>query len=424
MCIIGTIATTVSILREHGAGCRCTRYGSWSSISEQIWNWQADVELARKVFISVVAMLLGFGITMVYSASITSRPSQVEQVFLSRHLIFVAIGLMCSWLASQVPSRWWYLLAPYLFWGTLILLVLVLIPGVGARVNGARRWFRIGTLSCQPSELMKIALPLFLCRLAVRKQDDLRSWRKGIVPVAYPIALASAVVLVEPDLGTALFLAISGGIALWISGWPVRNYLMLGSAAIPAIAIAVLRKPYQMQRIYDFLATWSDWTQAPYHLKQSLVTLGGGGLWGLGLGEGFQKLSFLPEANTDFVFAVIGEELGLIGALFVIGLWMTLYITGLILLREVKLHQFAARAAFVLLTQLLFQVTINIAVVTAMVPPKGIAHPLISYGGSNLVITLTAVGVLLGLTRPESEGGEFPEGVELFGKPDRLAEVQ
>jgi cell division protein FtsW len=358
------------------------------------------VDNQRKLFISMVAVLLGFGVLMVHSASITSRPSEIEQVFLSRHLMFVAVGVAAAVAVSFVPARWWQVLAPWLFWGTLIMLMLVLVPGVGAKVNGARRWFRYGSLSGQPSELMKITLPLFLCCLASQRRRVMHTSLGGILPVAYPLLLVVPAVMLEPDLGTALFLAAIGAGALFVSGWPVRNFLLAAGVAVPAVIATVLHRPYQLGRISGFMETWADWTQAPYHVKQSLVTLGAGGVWGVGLGKGFQKLSFLPEANTDFVFAVIGEELGLLGALTVIGLWLGVYVLGLRSLRHIERDTFAYNAAFILLTQLVFQVALNVAVVTAMVPPKGIPHPLISYGGSNLVVSLVAIGVFLSLTRP------------------------
>jgi cell division protein FtsW len=353
----------------------------------------------RKFFISLIAVLLGFGILMVHSASITSRPSEVERVYLSRHLVFVAVGVLSAILAAQFPAWFWKKMAPWLFWGSFALLVLVLVPGVGSRINGAQRWFRHGSLSVQPSELMKITLPLYLCYLAERRRDVLHTWLRGALGVAYPLLLVVPAVMLEPDLGTALFLATTGAIALFLAGWPIRNFLLAGLSAIPAVIVAVLHRPYQMQRISGFMETWADWTQAPYHLKQSLVTLGAGGMLGVGLGKGFQKLSFLPEANTDFVFAVIGEELGLLGALSVIALWLGVYAVGLRLVSRLERNSFAFNSAFALLTQLIFQVTLNVAVVTAMVPPKGIPHPLISYGGSNLVVTLAAVGVVLSLTK-------------------------
>ncbi len=369
-------------------------------------QWIPSVDHERKIFISLVAVLLGFGILMVHSASITSRPSAVEQFYLSRHLLYVMVGLAAAGVASLIPGRLWSRMAPWLFWGSFGLLVLVLVPGIGTSINGARRWFRHGSMSFQPSEMMKITLPLYLCWLAQRRREVLHTWLRGMLPVAFPLLLVVPVVMLEPDLGTALFLATTGAIALFVGGWPVRNFLLAAVPAVPAIVVAVLHRPYQMQRISGFMETWADWTQAPYHLKQSLVTLGAGGLWGVGLGRGFQKLSFLPEANTDFVFAVIGEELGLLGVLTVIGLWLGMYVMGLRLLGRLARSSFAYNAAFVLLTQLIFQVTLNVAVVTAMVPPKGIPHPLISYGGSNLVVSLVAVGVVLSLTKPERVEGK------------------
>jgi cell division protein FtsW len=353
----------------------------------------------RKLFISLLAVLLGFGILMVHSASITSRPSEVERIYLSRHLVFVTVGLLAAVLAAQFPGQFWNGAAPWLFWGSFILLALVLVPGVGSKINGAQRWFRHGSMSLQPSELMKITLPMYLCHLAETHREVLSRLFRGTVPVAFPLLLVVPTVMLEPDLGTALFLATTGAIALFVAGWPVRNFLLAALPALPVVVVAVLHRPYQLQRISGFLQTWADWTEAPYHLKQSLVTLGAGGLWGVGLGKGFQKLSFLPEANTDFVFAVIGEELGLLGVLSVIGLWLGAYLAGLRLVSRLERLSFAYNAAFVLLTQLILQVMLNVAVVTAMVPPKGIPHPLISYGGSNLVVSLLAMGIVLSLTK-------------------------
>jgi cell division protein FtsW len=269
---------------------------------------------------------------------------------------------------------------------------------VGARINGAQRWFRYGGLSVQPSELAKITLPLFVCAMLERQRIVLDRWIAGTVPVLLPIVLVVPLTLLQPDLGTSVFLAVGAAIALCIGGWPVRYFACAGLLVIPAAGYLVALKPYQMARVTGFITAWVDWTSAPYQLKQSLVTLGAGGLWGEGLGRGFQKLSFLPESNTDFVFAVIGEELGLLGTLAVIALWAGMYLCGLKSIGRLPRPSFEYAAAFTLLTQLLLQVALNIAVVTAMVPPKGIPHPLISYGGSNLVVSLVAIGIVLSLT--------------------------
>jgi cell division protein FtsW len=280
-----------------------------------------------------------------------------------------------------------------------LLLFLVLIPGVGTRVNGAQRWFRYGGLSLQPSELAKIALPLFLARQLCTRRTELRKWIAGTVPVVTPLAIAVPLVLFQPDLGTSLFLTMGGTIALFVGGWPLRNFVLGALLFVPPLGLLVAAHPYQVQRLTGYVATWTDWGSAPYQLQQSLISLGAGGLTGVGLGKGWQKLSFLPEANTDFVFAVVGEELGLVGTLSLVGLWGGLYVAGVRLLSPLRRDSYEAIAGFTLLTQLTMQAVLNMAVVTALVPPKGIPHPLVSYGGSNLVVSVLSLGIILGLAR-------------------------
>ena len=365
------------------------------------------MEQDRRWFITLAAVLLGFGVLMVHSASITSRPTNFEQIHLSRHLMFVTLGLALAAIAAATPSNTLRALSPWLFAATLALLVIVLVPGVGTRVKGAQRWLRFGPVSLQPSELAKLALPLLLGALLHRYRSYLRSWMIGPILFCLPVALMVPLVLLEPDLGTALFLCFGAAVMLWLSGWPLRNFLAGLSAAIPAVIYLVINKPYQLQRITGFVATWTDLNKAPYQIQQSLATLGAGGFWGVGLGKGWQKLSFLPEANTDFVFAVIGEELGLLGTLSVVALWAGLLHFGLRLLSRLERGGFERTVATTLLMQLVFQAALNIAVVTALVPPKGISHPLISCGGSNLVVSLISLGVIISLSnaprRPISE---------------------
>jgi len=365
------------------------------------------VEQDRRWFITLAGVLLGFGVLMVHSASITSRPTNFEQIHLSRHLMFVTLGLGLAAIAAVTPSRILRAASPWLFAGTLALLVVVLVPGIGTKVKGAQRWLRFGVISLQPSELAKLALPLLLGAMLHRYRSILRSWVIGPVFFCFPVALMVPLVLLEPDLGTALFLCFSAAVMLWLSGWPLRNFLAVLFAAIPAVAYLVINKPYMLRRVTGFVATWTDLNEAPYQIQQSLATLGAGGLWGVGLGKGWQKLSFLPEANTDFVFAVIGEELGMLGTLSVVALWAGLLHFGLRLLSRLEPGSFERTVATTLLMQIVFQAALNIAVVTALVPPKGISHPLISCGGSNLVVSLISLGVIVSLSnaprRPISE---------------------
>ncbi|MGH7127360.1 MAG: FtsW/RodA/SpoVE family cell cycle protein [Planctomycetaceae bacterium] len=355
----------------------------------------------RGLFVSLACVLVGFGVLMVHSASITSWPTEMERVYLLRHVTFLLAGVTAAGICASLPARFWYHAAPWLFLLTAVLLAVVLVPGVGTRVNGAQRWLRFGPLSLQPSELAKLALPLFVARLMVSRRERLHRWVAGTLPVVWPPAVVVPLVMIEPDLGTSLFLAAGGLIALFVGGWPLRNFLIGAGVCVPACVGLVTMQPYQSRRITGFLAAWADLNEAPYQLKQSLVSLGEGGLLGVGLGRGWQKLSFLPEASTDFVFAVVGEELGLVGTLGLLTVWGGLFVLGLRLLAPFPRRSFVYVAGFTLLTQLALQAALNMAVVTALVPPKGIPHPLISYGGSNLVVSLVTLGILLSLTRAE-----------------------
>ena len=358
----------------------------------------------RGLLVSLTAVLCGIGVLMVYSASITSWPTDFEQVYLSRHVLYLLIGGTMAAIAAGLPAEFWRRGAKWLFALSVLLLVAVLIPGVGRAVNGAQRWLRIGPISMQPSEFAKLALPLMLASmLSSRTVDQLRRPLRGTIPLLIPIAIVLPLVLIEPDLGTTVFLAAGACVALWVGGWPVRNFALVGFLAVPAALGLLALKPYQMARITGFLAGLSDFRDAPYQLRQSLFALGAGGTDGVGVGSGWQKLSFLPEANTDFVVAVLGEELGMIGTLAVVGIWCAFFVVGMRVIRRLPPRSFAGIAAFTLMLQLVMQAALNVAVVTGLVPPKGIPHPFLSSGGSNLVMSLLSVGVILSLARSADE---------------------
>jgi len=374
-------------------------------LSSQIQYSETTLEFERRqdrsLFASLAAVMLGFGILIVHSASITSWPTEFERVYLSRHAIFLAIGMCAAVVCYLLPIRFWMKASPWMFLATVILLAAVIIPGIGTRVNGAQRWLRFGPISVQPAELAKITLPMFIATIMTRRRKHLHRWLKGTIPVVLPIIIVLPLVLKQPDLGTALFLITIGALTLFLGGWPIRNFIISAGLAVPAFAYLFTMKSYQVARITGFLAAWSDFDKAPYQLKQSLVTLGTGGLSGVGLGRGWQKLSFLPEANTDFVFAVVGEELGLIGTLGIVVLWAAIYYAGLRLMRSLHRQSFAYVVGITLLTQLVLQAALNVAVVTAMVPPKGIPHPLLSYGGSSLIVSIVSLGIVLGLSKSD-----------------------
>lgn len=336
---------------------------------------------------------------MVHSASLTSGPSQQETTFLSKHLTYLLLASMSAFLASRVNSQWIQRNAGVMLRLYVVLMIAVLIPGIGTRINGAQRWLRIGGLSMQPSELGRIILPIYAAALLTRLRHGGGFRLRSVVGTLLPLVVVLPLVAKEPDLGATVFLAVGYLLTLFIGGWPLRYFAACLALAAPAVASLLILKPYQLQRITGFLAAWQDLSKAPWQIRQSLLSLGSGGLEGTGIGSGWQKLSYLPEANTDFVFAVIGEELGLVGTVTICLIWMAVFLTGRSVLRELPRLSFEYILGTTLLLQLMLQAMANVAVVTAMVPPKGVPHPFISYGGTNLLVSLTAVGLIVGLAR-------------------------
>lgn len=355
----------------------------------------------RRLFVGLICVLVGVGVQMVHSASLTSMPSQAETVFLSRHLIYLTFATCCGFVAAQIrPATLQRLARPSLIFLT-ILLILVLIPGIGTRVNGSQRWLRHGMMSLQPSELGRLVLPIMAADMLTRfRHTDYPLWT--IPRMCLPLVIVLPLIAKEPDLGATVFLATGYLMALFIGGWPLRYFVVSTLLAIPAAASLLILKPYQMNRITGFIAAWQDASQAPWQIRQSLLSMGAGGLQGTGVGSGWQKLSYLPEANTDFVFAVIGEELGLAGTLTLVILWMGVLLTGRAALQHLRRDSFAWILGTTLVLQLVFQALANVAVVTAMVPPKGVPHPLISYGGTNLLVNIVAVGLVVAMARGEA----------------------
>lgn len=352
----------------------------------------------RHLFVGLVCVLIGVGIQMVHSASLTSMPSESETAFLSRHLVYLTLAACCGLVASRISSDMLQQLARPGLIGLVILLCLVLVPGIGSRVNGSQRWLRFADLSFQPSELGRLILPVVAATLLTELRSRgfcLRTIPKMILPLALVLPLVAR----EPDLGATVFLAAGFLIALFIGGWPLKYFALSLAVVIPAGASLLILRSYQMQRITGFIAAWKDLSQAPWQIRQSILSIGAGGLDGTGVGSGWQKLSYLPEANTDFVFAVIGEELGLAGTLTLIIIWTGVLITGQASLRHLRRDSFAWILGNTLVIQLVLQALANVAVVTAMIPPKGLPHPFISYGGTNLLVNVVGVGIVVAMTR-------------------------
>ena len=369
------------------------------------------LEPAARALVVVALALMAFGVIVVYSASwatgIVHHDGDPTH-FLRRQAVWAGFGVVAMFLTMRLDPRRLERLAKPLLVVTLLLLGSLLVPGVAREVNGASRWLRLGAFSFQPSELAKLTLVLWLATHLARNARRLDHWRHGTLPAVVPLGLACFLVLVEPDFGTALFLGAVGLALTLVGGVPVQRLAMLGAYAAPVVAWQINARWDVMMRRLEAVgadeavasATGELSAGAAYQVHQSLVALGSGGLFGRGLGAGHQKLFFLPEARTDFILPVIGEELGLIGTATVLVLYAVLIACGLrVALGAARRDRFGFLLTFGLVFWIGLQAAGNVAVVTASVPTKGIALPFISLGGSSLVVLCVAVGLVYAVAR-------------------------
>ncbi len=351
------------------------------------------------VTLGVTAALLLVGLIMVTSASMSIAAKDLGDpfYFLERQFAFSLVGVLCGWMLTRVPVQFWdrYSLALLLF--GLLLLLLVLLPGVGATVNGARRWMRIGPMNFQVSELCKVLVLTWVCSYCVRKRTELEQTLPGLGKPVALLGVAALLLLLEPDFGAATVLFATGFAVLFAAGARLRYVLLLVSAAAMAFALLALTSAYRLKRLTGFLHPWDDPFNGGFQLTQSLIAIGRGSWFGVGLGSSVQKLFYLPEAHTDFVFAVLAEELGLVGVLGVLALFVAL------VWRSFQISRMAAQAGlpFQAYLALAFgvwlglQAMVNIGVNMGVLPTKGLTLPLLSYGRSSLLVSLGWLGVLL-----------------------------
>ena len=347
-----------------------------------------------------VAALLGLSVVMVFNVSYFYGQEHFGDslLFFRKHLLSVGLGTLVAAVASRLPSDAYRRAAYPLLVVVLVALVLVLVPGIGLARGGARRWLHLGPLSLQPSELAKFAIVLYLARSLTKKGERLATFKFGILPHYLVAGLIAGLALLEPDFGTAALTVALLVLMLFVGGVPARLIALPAVAALPALAALVWQAPYRYARMVAFLYPDRDPLGVNFQLKQSFIAFGSGGLWGVGLGESRQKMFYLPEAHTDFLFSVIGEELGLAGALLVLSLFALVAARGF---RIAVRHQdpFASLLAFGVTLSLVLQGVVNAGVVLGCLPTKGLALPFLSYGGSAMVAALAQIGVLLALAR-------------------------
>jgi cell division protein FtsW len=362
--------------------------------------------LEHRILVTATLCLLAFGAVMVYSASsglsvLGSRGGSGTSEFV-RYLAFGAIGLAAmQYLSTRGLSFLTSRMMTIMVLGSMALLLMVLLPGVGRMVNGARRWFAAGPIQFQPSELMKLSLILYVSRYLADNPRRLRGLKEAITPIALVAGPAILLIVAEPDLGTALVIAFALTAMLIAAGMPMRHLAMLGGLAVLAVIALVLAEPYQQARLTSFLHPWAAASKNGYQSVQGQIALGSGGLLGVGLGRSVQKLFYLPEAQTDFILAVIGEELGVLGIAGVICLYGMIAYAGLRTARRAA-SRYAKLLATGLTSLILCQGLLNIFVVLGLAPLTGVPLPFISYAPSNLCIMLAAVGLLLNIASPSA----------------------
>ncbi len=361
------------------------------------------------LLLSATLVLLCLGLVMVLSASSVesfaaggSSFSQVE-----KQAMFAAIGLAAMIWISRRPVAFFYRVAPILLGLSFVLLVLVLIPGIGINVGGQQNWIGLpGGFSLQPSEIGKLALILWCARILTQRQDRLTDWKELTLPLI-PVSVGMVgLVLLEGDVGTALVIMPIIAMMLFMSGVPLRFFGVLGAAGLAVIALMALTEGYRMQRFQTWLNPESDPTGAGWQIIHGHMALATGGWWGVGLGASREKWGNLPEAHNDFIFAIIGEELGLMGTLSVLALFGLL---GLIAVRIARRTDqiFIKLATMGIVAWIFTQALINIGAVIGVMPITGVPLPLVSYGGSSLVLVLSAIGVLLAFARNEPQAAEL-----------------
>lgn len=372
------------------------------SATSAIWPFPARIKTELQidpVLLGIVLALLMGGFVILASASISISDNATNNPFfyVQRQLLAAAIGAGAGFVCLFIPMQVWRSLGPLVLFVGFALLVVVLIPGIGYEVNGSTRWVRFGIMNLQVSEPARLCFLMYLAGYLVRRNKELREGFMGFLRPMVVLSIACVLLLAEPDFGAAVVLLATAMVMMFVAGARIRDFLIFLLAAVGALVALAVLSPYRMKRITGFLDPWADPFNSGFQLTQSLIAIGRGEWFGVGLGDSVQKLFYLPEAHTDFVFAVYAEEFGLLGSLVLIALFLAL------LWRVFKLAMRAADAerffeayiAIGLGTWLGVQAFINIGVNMGLLPTKGLTLPLISYGRSSLIITMICISLLL-----------------------------
>ncbi|MBW4935632.1 putative lipid II flippase FtsW [Marinobacter sp. F4206] len=359
-------------------------------------QWLGELQPLPMLVISAVALLV-MGVVMISSASMDMAAETMGNSYhyVIRQLLFAVMGCVLALVAVNVPISWWERSGWLLLGIGLVVLVLVLTP-LGRTVNGSTRWIPFGLFNVQVSEVAKLCLIAYLAGYVVRRREELLNTWVGFLKPLVVLGVASVLLVIQPDFGATVVLVSAAAGMIFLSGVRLSRFVPLIVTLVVLGALLVLTQPYRLKRVVSYLDPWKDQFDSGYQLTQSLIAFGRGDWGGVGLGNSIQKLFYLPEAHTDFIFAIIAEEFGLLGSLIVLALFTLLVVSGFVIARRAEKANMPFGACFSYGITLLIglQATINIAVSTGMLPTKGLTLPLVSYGGSSLMIMCVCIGVL------------------------------
>jgi len=358
----------------------------------------ANQDWYDKVLLGCVLLLVALGIVMVTSSSLYHAENTLAgraDYYMNKHLVYLLLTFLAASFVITQPVIRWQRYGPHLLVAGMLLLLLVLF--VGRSVNGSRRWLALGPLTFQVSEVIKLFVVVYLAGYLVRRTDELQTQIKGFAKPLLVLALITGLLLLEPDFGASVVILATALAMLFLGGARLWQFIGLSSAVAFILALIAVSQPYRIERLMTFLNPWADPFGSGYQLTQSLIAFGRGSVWGQGLGNSLQKLSYLPEAHTDFVFAVLAEELGLVGVFIVLVLFFVFFLRAMRIGRKALLQQrpFAGYLAYGIGFWLTFQALINMGVTSGALPTKGLTLPFISYGGNSLIICGVAIAILL-----------------------------
>ncbi len=345
-----------------------------------------------------VLFLVGIGIVMVYSASsaLALKNFGSDYFFLKKQAIYTFAGVVTLVVCRHFPYRLYRPLAYPLLAVAVLLLIAVLIPQFGVSAGGATRWLRIGRLSFQPSELARIAMVIYLAYSLEKKGESLKDFTVGFLPHIFVLALLCGLIIQQPDFGSVVILSVITGLMMFIGGVRIKHLLVAIATLAPIGMYLLMSAEYRWRRLLGFLDPWQYPASEGYQIVHSLMAFGTGGITGTGIGKGYQKLFYLPEPHTDFIFSVIGEELGLIGVMSIIGLYVWIIIRGIRIAKNAA-DQFGSFLAMGLTIGMGLQIVINMGVALSLLPTKGLTLPFMSYGGTSLLLNMASIGILMNI---------------------------